>query len=469
MMLTTNLAVVVLAAGLGKRFKSQTPKVLHRAAGRPLIHYVMRSVEGLGAERVIVVVGHGKDEVVSTVSAEWPAVTFVEQPELLGTADAVRRCEGSLEGFTGTVLVTNGDTPLVRPPSLREFVDQHDETGAHASLMVALLDDPTGYGRIVRGDSGEFERVVEEADVTPQQKSIREVSTGIWCFEPRALFEALSQVGAENAQGEYYLPDVAWVIASKGGIIRAVMATDRDEVGGVNDRVQLAEAARELRVRVLEKLMASGVTIEDPANAYIDEGVEVGPETVIRPNTYLEGATRIGSGCTIGPATRIVDSTVEDGTEITFSVVLQSRIGPGCQVGPYAYLRPDTRLERGAKAGTFVEMKNAQIGEGTKVPHLSYVGDAEVGRDANLGAGTITGNYDGETGVKSKTVIGDEALTGSGTTLVAPVEMGKGSVTGAGAVVTHDVGPEDVVVGIPARPVRKRKPRPRENRDVDDS
>lgn len=461
--MNADLAVIVLAAGLGKRFKSSLPKVLHRANGLPLIDYVMAAVDRLDAGRTIVVVGHRKEQVTEIVKNRWPQTIFVEQPDQIGTGDAVRRCRDFLHRHVGPILVLNGDCPLIDTESLRELVEGHQKTQAEVTLLTATMDDPSGYGRIVRNGSGEFLKVVEEADASPRERPIAEVSTGIWCFRPGPLFESLENLTPGNAQGEYYLPDAAWEIASKGGIINTVAAQDPDEAIGVNDRAQLADAARELRARKIEKLMAAGVTIEDPAATYVDDGVEVGPETVIRPNTYLEGETRIGRGCTIGPEVQIVDSIVEDGAEIrAFAVLKEAHVGPNCSVGPFGYLRPGTRLESGAKAGTFVEITRSTIGEDTKVPHLSYIGDAEIGKDANIGAGTITGNYDGETRTKSKTIIEDEVLTGSGTTIVAPAKLGKGAVTGAGSVVTKDVGSNQVAVGVPAKLVRKRKPRKRD-------
>lgn len=453
------VTVVVLAAGLGKRFKSTLPKVLHRAAGLPLIHFVMRAVEGLDVERVIVVVGHGKDEVIEAVKPGRPSAIFVEQAEQLGTGDAVGRCKQALENFGGPILVLNGDCPLVETESLEDLVADHRKAGASVSLLTARMKDPAGYGRIVRDENGGFARVVEESDAGVAERAIDEVSTGIWCFEPAPLFAALEKITPDNAQDEYYLPDAAWEIASKGGIINTVAAQNPKEAMGVNDRAQLVEASRELRARKIEKLMAAGVTIEDPAATYVDETVEIGPETIIRPHTYLEGNTRIGSNCIIGPSVQIVDSLVEDEVEIKFAVVAEAEVGSGCRVGPFAHLRPGTRLKAGARAGTFVEINRSTIGEATRVPHLSYIGDAEVGKDANIGAGTITGNYDGETGIKSKTLIGDEVLTGSGTTIVAPVRLGRGAVTGAGSVVTKDVESGDVVVGVPATKVRTRKPK----------
>lgn len=455
-----SLAAVVLAAGLGKRFRSQVPKVLHQAAGHPLVYYVMkalRSVDGL--DKTIVVVGPRADQVTKAVRDVAPVAVFVDQREQLGTAHAVLCCRPHLEDFEGDVIVLPGDTPLLTSRSVERLVDEHRRSGADATLLTTELADPTGYGRIVRRPDGSFEKIIEEADADEDQRTIREVSTGVWCFRARPLFRALGQVGRDNVQGEYYLPDAAWYLAAEGGMMYTVEADDPREVMGVNDRGQLAEAAREIRIRVIEKLSASGVTFEDPATTYIDEGVEIGSDTVIRPSTYLEGGTKIGSGCSIGPVTRIVESAVGDRSEVTFSVVRESAIGSDCSIGPYANIRPGTQLADGAKAGAFVEIKASRVGEGSKVPHLSYVGDADIGANVNLGAGTITANYDCETEVKSKTVVGDDACIGSDTILIAPVEVGRGGVTAAGAVVTKDVGEEEVVAGVPATVKRKRKPR----------
>lgn len=453
-----DLAVIILAAGRSKRFRSAVPKALHRAAGAPLIRWVLEAVRGI--DRVgplLVVVGHGAEPIVEAVKAECPHAVFVEQTEPLGTGDAVSRCKGALEDVEGDVLVLPGDAPLLRARTLSALVVEHRKAGAPVTLLTALLPDPKGYGRVVR-DAGS-PRVVEEADADDVVRQIHEVSTGIWCFQKDSLFWALRKVTADNAQGEIYLPDAAVVIVSEGGRIHTVMVGDPSEVRGVNDRSQLAEAGLELRLRRLREMMAAGVTIEDPATAYVEQGVEVGADTIIRPLTFLEGATRIGRGCLIGPSTRIVDSTVGDEAEVTFAVVRSSEIGTQAQVGPFASLRPGTVVGTGAKVGTFVEVKASVIGDGSKVPHLSYVGDAEIGTGVNLGAGTVTCNYDAETGVKSKTVVEDGALVSSGTMLVAPVKLGRGAVTGAGSVVTRDVEAGDVVVGVPARRLRERKPR----------
>lgn len=467
------MAAIVLAAGMGKRFKSSVPKVLHKAAGLSLIGHALETVCQAEPDRLLVVVGKGRQKVANEVSARRPDAIFIDQPELLGTGDAVRRCADALKDFHGTVIVAPGDGPLLRAGTLRALVERHRETGAEATLLTARLADPTGYGRIIRGSDGHLEYIVEEADALPDQKEITEVSGGVWCFDASVLFQALGRIDNRNAQGEYYLPDTVLALKAKGSNIETLMAEDPSEIEGANDRLQLAAVDRELRLRLLEELAKAGVTVEDPATTYIHKGVRVGAETVIRPMTFLEGSTEIGERCSIGPGTRIVDSRIDDAAEIAFSVIQGSRIqtgaevthsvvreaeiGPDARVGPFASLRPGTRLETGAKAGTFVEIKGSVIGEGSKVPHLSYVGDAEIGKGVNLGAGTITGNYDTENKVKSKTTIGDGAFTGSDTTLIAPVKMGPNSGTGAGAVVTKDVEEDEIVMGIPARPHRRRK------------
>jgi bifunctional UDP-N-acetylglucosamine pyrophosphorylase/glucosamine-1-phosphate N-acetyltransferase len=456
------LAVIVLAAGFGKRFRSaSTPKVLHPAAGEPLIGHVLRAAIGLeGLDRLVVVVGHGRDQVVEVVRARRPDAVFAEQAVPRGTGDAVAAAGDALRDFGGQVLVLPGDSPLITSRTLAALVDKHRTSGATVTLLTALMEDPTGYGRIIRSPDGVQGgiRIVEESDASPDEAAVREVSTGFWCFEREPLFDALAKVTTDNAQGEYYLPDVVPLLAADGARVETLLG-ERTEILGVNDRRQLAESARILRARKLDDLMAAGVTIEDPAVTYVDMGVEVGPDTLIRPLTFLEGSTRIGSDCTIGPSARLVDSDIADGAEVSFAVLKSVEVGPGAQVGPFSSLRPGTRLRARAKAGSFVEMKSTTVGEGSKVPHLSYIGDAEIGDGVNIGAGSITCNYDGEAGIKSKTRIGNGVLLGSDTMLVAPVVVHDDAITGAGSVVTRDVEPATVVVGAPARPIRKRKAR----------
>lgn len=450
------IAAVILAAGAGKRFRSDLPKVLHPAAGRPLLQHVMSAVSALdGLSKLLVVVGHGAEQVVAEVSGRWPQAEFVEQTELLGTGDAVRRCRDHLAGFNGMVMVLAGDAPLITTPTLQALAERHRQSGEAVTLLTAKLDDPTGYGRVTRDEQGRCTGVVEDADAGEEERAIQEVSSGIWCFEPDGLMQALELIDNDNSQGEYYLPQAARVMVGKGRLATEP-AADPSEIQGVNDRLQLAAAARVLWDRKLRRLALDGVTVEDPSNTYVDVGVEVGPQSTLRPMTMLEGDTKVGSGCRIGPSAVLVDTQVDDGAEILFCVARGVHVGPGVTVGPFTSLRPGTYLASGSKAGSFVEIKGSTVGEGSKVPHLSYVGDAEIGRGVNLGAGTITANYDTESKVKSKTVVSDGAFTGSDTTLVAPVTVGRNAGTGAGSVVTKDVEEDQIVAGIPAKPFRKR-------------
>lgn len=453
-----SLAVVILAAGAGKRFRSPIPKVLHKAAGLPLVQHVLSAAATLeNVSTTIVVVGKQAQMVGELVSGLNSAAVLVNQTELLGTGDAVKRCASALEGFQGCVLTLAGDAPLITPATLRRLVGVHRQSGAPVSLLTAHVPDPTGYGRILRDADGLCVGVVEHADASAGQKLISEISSGVWCFDKESLFDALERIGNNNAQGEYYLPEAAALIARSHGSIATVPAGDPAEIEGVNDRRQLAAASRVLWIRKADELMLEGVTLLDPATTYVDAGVTVGPDSTLRPLTFLEGVTQVGSGCSIGPCTRVIDSVVEDGAEVTMAVIRQCHIGPGASVGPFTSLRPGTRLGAKTRAGSFVEIKGSTIGEGSKVPHLSYVGDAEIGVGVNLGAGTITANYDSESKVKSRTVIGDGAFTGSDTTLIAPVNLGKNSGTGAGSVVTRDVSDGQIVAGVPARPMRDRK------------
>lgn len=451
------LAAVVLAAGEGTRMRSSTPKVLHPLCGRPMLLHVVDALADLPLERLVVVVGHRGEEVAAAlpeVAGGGVPVVTVEQREQRGTGDAVAAALTAFDELDteDDILVMAADAPLVRTATLAALARTHVEADAAATMLTAVVADPTGLGRIVRDGDGRVARIVEHADADTEERAITEVNTSIYCFRRNLLAPALRRLSPENAQGEYYLTDAVGVLRSAGHRVVAVTADDPGEAIMVNDRAELAEAEAELRARINRALMRSGVTMVDPAATYVDVGVTVAPEVTLLPGTMLAGATTIGAGSVIGPATSLTGVRVGEGARVAATTAIDCEIGDGCDVGPYAYLRAGTVLAPGAKVGAHVEVKNSRIGPGSKVPHLSYVGDAEVGADVNLGAGTVTANYDGR--AKHRTVVGDGVRTGVHTVLVAPVEVGAGAETGAGAVVTRDVPPGRLVKGVPARDAR---------------
>jgi len=430
------LVAVVLAAGKGKRLRSSLPKVLHPVCGRPLLWHAVRNALAARPERVVVVVGNGAERVREEVTS-WGLpvpVVFVDQGEPLGTGHAVLVAERAV-GAADEVLVVGGDFDPVTPADVRRLLAVHRRTRSAASILTTEVEDPKGYARIVREGTRLLE-IVEGTDAPPELRRVREVSTLVFAFRRKDLYAALPLVGRENRQREHYLNEVFGILLGKGERVSAVRV-DTGGLMGPNSRAELAALAALLRRRIAEAHMAAGVTIEDPGTTFIDVGVRIGRDSVIRPMTLLEGETRIGAGCVVGPGTRVVDSRVADGAVVEHSVVKGSRIGRGATVGPFAHLRPGTVLGPRAKAGAFVEIKASSVGEGSKVPHLSYVGDATIGRGVNVGAATVTVNYDGYR--KHRTVIEDDARIGSDTMLVAPVRVGKGAVTGAGSVITKDV------------------------------
>jgi bifunctional UDP-N-acetylglucosamine pyrophosphorylase / glucosamine-1-phosphate N-acetyltransferase len=410
--------------------------VLHPVAGRTMLRWVLEALRPLALDRVVVVVGHQAEAVTAEAEAAGlPGLTTVTQHEQNGTGHAVRVAvdAGVLDGID-TVLVLPGDVPLMTPDALRDLQEAHE--GRAVTLLTADLDDATGYGRVIRGADGDVARIVEHRDATPEERAVTEVNSSIYAFAAPLLVEALAGLTTDNDQGEEYLTDVVAPLSQREGGAGAVIV-DAADVAGSNDRAQLADAGAILRRRITTGHARAGVTVVDPSTTYIGADVEIAADAVILPGTHLEGATRIGAGATVGPDTRLVDSDVEDGATVTYSVLLSASVGPDATVGPFTYLRPGTRLERDAKAGAYVEIKNSTVGEGSKVPHLSYVGDTEIGRGANIGAATVTVNYDGF--AKHRTVIGDGARIGSDTMLVAPVTIGDGAFTGAGSVITKDV------------------------------
>jgi bifunctional UDP-N-acetylglucosamine pyrophosphorylase/glucosamine-1-phosphate N-acetyltransferase len=433
---SSSLAAVVLAAGKGKRLKSATPKVLHPICGRPALWWVLQNVRPARPEKIVIVVHHGAEEVREAVRS-WgvaPEPTFFEQGDALGTGHAVLVAEKAV-GRAREVLIANGDFDPVTPEDVRALVRLHRRRKAAATVIATEVERPGTLSRIVR-DGDRLVSIVEGTDASPSERAIREVGTNWIAFRRDDLFRALPLVSRENAQGEYYLNDVFPILIEKGELV-SVLTVDTGGAMGINSRGDLARTTRVMRDRINERHLSNGVTLLDPATTFIDVDVRIGRDTVVHPMTVLSGSTTVGAGSEIGPDTRIADSTIGKEATVSFSVVSGARIGPRAEVGPYAHVRPGTTLRADAKVGAFVEVKASEIGRGAKVPHLTYVGDATVGSRANIGAGTVTVNYDGY--AKHRTRIGDDARVGSDTMLVAPVDVGKGAVTGAGSVITSDV------------------------------
>jgi len=419
--------------------KSALPKVLHPLLGRTLVGHVLAAAGGLEARRTLVVVGHGADQVTEHLAELAPAAEPVLQAVQLGTGHAVRIALEAAGDVDGTVVVLNGDVPLLRPETVRELVESHEAAGLGATVLAAEVADPTGLGRIVRDESGRLERIVEERDATAAQRAIREINAGIYAFDGALLREALGKLSTDNEQGEEYLTDVFGLLATDGKPVGVHVAADAVETLGCNDRAELAALRALLRDRVNQAWMRAGVTILDPATTWIDVSVTLERDVVVDQNSQLRGATSVAAGAMVGPDTTLIDTTVGEGASVVRTHAVGAEVGPGAGVGPFAYLRPGTKLGRKSKVGTFVETKNSEIGEGSKVPHLSYVGDATIGEHTNIGAASVFVNYDGVG--KHRTVIGSYARTGSDNMFVAPVEVGDGAYTGAGTVVREDVPP----------------------------
>ncbi|NLJ59769.1 MAG: bifunctional UDP-N-acetylglucosamine diphosphorylase/glucosamine-1-phosphate N-acetyltransferase GlmU [Firmicutes bacterium] len=425
---------IVLAAGLGTRMRSKLPKVIHEICGKPMIDLVLDALEAAGAERAFVVVGHLAELVESVVGSRAQCVLQAEQK---GTGHAVMQVRDVLSGYDGTVVVAAGDAAYLRESDLRALVNHHQKTDARATVLTAILEDPSGYGRVAREASGRIRRIVEDEDCSPEEALICEVNSSVYCFERRDLFDALSRITPDNVQGEYYLTDVIEIMIQDGLRVEAVISEDPLTAQGINTRVQLAEAEKVFRDRIREHLMLSGVTIVDPQTTFVDFDVVIGQDTKILPFSIIQGKTIIGKNCTIGPFTRIIDSKVSSGATISNAVVTEAEVGEDVCIGPYAYLRSGTVLAERAKVGTFVEVKKSTVGKGSKVSHQAYVGDATVGEGVNIGAGTITCNYDGHS--KHPTIISDGAFVGSNANLVAPVKIGKRAYVAAGSTITQDV------------------------------
>lgn len=439
-------AVVVLAAGEGKRMKSSLPKVLHEIGGRTLLGHALAAAAALNAAATCVVVGHGRDQVTGYLAEAAPQVSTAVQDQQLGTGHAVMCALEALPApLAGTVVVTSGDVPLLAGATLAELVAAHAAAGNAMTVLSAISPDPTGYGRVVRAEDGSVVGIVEHRDATPQQLAIQEINSGTYAFDAAVLASALSQLAPENDQGELYLTDVLKIARAAGERVGAVSITDIWQTEGVNDRVQLAQLRRELNRRVLEEWMRAGVTVFDPATTWVDVTVELERDVTLLPGTFLRGKTRVAGGAVVGPDTTLTDCEVGAGAQVRRVDAASAMIGPDAQVGPFTFLRPGTVLAARSKAGAYVEIKNSRVGEGSKVPHLSYVGDAEIGVGTNIGAATVFVNYDGV--AKHSTTVGDHVRIGSDTMLVAPVTIGDGAYTAAGSVITEEVPPGALALG----------------------
>ena len=449
--------VLVLAAGLGTRMKSVTAKVLHKLDGRPLIAHVCRTAAQVEPRAITVIVGHQADEVKKAVSAELGEhrASFALQENQKGTGDAVLAAEQSLKDREATLLILSGDVPLIKAETLRSLVAKHHADDAVCTILTVRLENPFGYGRIVRDDAGEFVKIVEQKDASDEERQLREVNSGVYCFAAGKLFDALKKIEPDNTQGEYYLTDAPALLKNGGGRVSLYLHSDSREVSGINTRAELAEFENLIRRRTIRRLMMeAGVTFIDPSHAYVSAEAQIGRDSIIHPNVHLEGKAVIGEACEIQQGTRIVDSKL--GNRVTVKdhcLIVDSQIADDCVVGPFAHLRMNARMEEKSVVGNFVEVKKSSIGRGTKSMHLTYLGDATIGEGTNIGAGTVTCNYDGKN--KNQTVIENNVRIGSDTMLVAPVRVGEGAVTAAGSVVTEDVPPHTLVAGVPAKVKKK--------------
>ena len=434
-----NLVAVILAAGKGPRMRSKYPKVLHKVGGKPMLQHVIDAASVAGCAEKVVIVGHEAELVEAMVGSQGKIALQAEQ---LGTGHAVMQTAEALKGFTGTALILCGDTPLLEGEELKKFCKAHQASGAAATVLTAIMEDPFGYGRIVRDDKGNVQAIVEQKDATEEQKAIKEINTGIYCMECPLMFDVLATLTNDNAQGEYYLTDVLEKLNQAGQKVGGVITEDSDMVMGINSRKQLSVAESVMRQRILDKLMDSGVTIMDPASTFIEGSVKIGRDTIIYPYTWLEGSTEIGEDCEIGPNARFTNVKIGNNNHLQFIYGHDCEVKNNVTAGPYVHLRPDTVISDGVKIGNYVEVKNSNVGEGTKLPHLTYIGDSDIGSGVNMGCGCITVNYDGKK--KHRTIIGDNAFVGCNTNLVAPVTVQANTYIGAGSTITKEV-PENAL------------------------
>ena len=433
-----DLSVVILAAGKGKRMRSETPKVLHKVCGHPIIYYILKQILGLGPKNIFVVAGHKKQLLKDYLASEFTSVSTIEQDKQLGTGHAVKMVRDGAGDFGRSMLVLSGDSPHITEDTLKSLINLRARENAAAVILTSITENPGGYGRVVKNEKGEVTRIVEEADANPSEKKINEVNSSSYCFDTKLLFENIGSIDTKNSQGEYYLTDIVETLIKKGHKVSTFIVDDHNEVKGINDRPQLAEAGKIIRKKINNRLMENGVTIVDPDSAYIEDTVQIGSDTVIEPACFLKGATIIGENCTIGPFSQLTDTVVGRGSIINSSVIIGAEIGAENNIGPNSYIRPDTKTGKKVKIGAFCEIKKSTVDNGSKVPHLSYVGDTEIGKDVNIGASSVTVNYNGFS--KSRTIIEDGAFIGSDTMLIAPVRIGRGAIVAAGSVITRDVG-----------------------------
>lgn len=424
---------IILAAGMGTRMKSKTPKVLHRVCGKPLCGWVIDASKEAGADKVVAIIGHGADMVRQTIG---DAAEFVLQAEQKGTGHAVIQAKEFIEK-SDCVVILNGDTPLINSETIKKAVAYSRERGEQATVITAILSDAAGYGRIVRGEDGSVLKIVEQKDANDEEKKIREVNSGMYVFDAKSLAYALGEIKPNNAQGEYYLTDTLEILLKAGKKVGAYAIEDNDEIRGINDRVQLSEAEAIMRGKINEAHMRNGVTMTDPQSIYIEADVEIGNDTVIEPNVTIKSGTKIGADCTVGQGSVLDKALIHDNVDILSSVILSSEVDEGTHVGPFAYIRPNCRVGKNVKVGDFVELKNSNIDDGTKISHLTYIGDSDVGKHVNFGCGTVTCNYDGKN--KYRTVIGNDCFVGCNTNFVSPINVGDGAYIAAGSTITEDI------------------------------
>ena len=429
-----NVAAVIMAGGKGKRMKSDLLKVLHKIAGKPILNYILDTINQLNLKKTIIVVGHQGNKIKELFGSD---IEYAEQSEQLGTAHAVLQSKEILESFAGNVLILSGDVPFLKVNTLKKFLSYHQRNKHSCSLISAFLEDSRDYGRIIRNEKGEIKEIVEEVDLNEKEKAIKEVNAGIYCFEKNKLFQVLEKITPYNRQNEYYLTDAIKILSEEGSRIGNIVLEDHEEMFGINTRVDLAAASKKINQRVLHQLMLQGVTIIDQASTFIEEEVQIKKDTTIHPYTMIQNKSKIGKNCIIGPYSHIINSQIGNGVIVWSSVIEQSKIEDGVKIGPFSHLRPGTTVKKSAKIGNFVEIKKSIIGEESKVSHLTYLGNAKLGKNVNVGAGTITCNYDGEK--KNTTIIEDNVFVGSNNALVAPVKLGKASYTGAGSTITKDI------------------------------